>query len=647
MHSPPEPLAGEQRRQRITDTASNVVLGLVLAVLTWSFSAANLVVAIGTDGSWRSVLEMAAHRHMEFGTRIVFTYGPLGFLTAQQLNYAGTALAAFVYALLFSTALFATLVWALRRTFPLWCAVLIAYVVGGVCVATSDGAAEDILAVVLIIAVSCLNRPKSPPASVWTWAGLGIVLSVFSLIKVSLGVGIALILVIALACLPRDRVRALGALAGGAVPALGLAWFGTGNGVDNLIPFAKSSAAVTDGYAAAMSYDYPYRGYPAGLIPNRTFTYWWAAVVAVVIAAVVVTYVRGSSRRARVGLTLMTVGVVWLLFREGFVRHDRSHDLIYFAAAPLVVVAFDFGKRFGAAVLLCGLIVLTAVSCVVAGAVPSLLDQPWAAAHNFVHEATAIGSTRQRDEVMARSRQELRTQYDIPPSILASIRGHTVDIAPREQTVAWAYPGVRFDPLPIIQDYSAYTSSLDALDRDDVASPAAPRFILRLDQPPADGRNATFEPPATQLAIECRYRQVIAASAWQLLERSADDCGTTHALRTVTTGFDQWVHVPTGPAGDAVVATFRLPLGLSWKAQEAVFKPPNIFMDVNDGSESWRFVAGTASDLHVLRPASTLGYSEPFQPIAVNRFRFTVNGQGGGTSGLQVSFFEVPVVSDR
>ena len=92
----------------------------------------------------------------------------------------------------------------------------------------------------------------------------------------------------------------------------------------------------------------------------------------------------------------------------------------------------------------------------------------------------------------------------------------------QEQSAAWAYPEVHFDPLPVIQDYSAYTSYLDQLDRSYLGTPEAPRFILR--SPGAiDGRNPVFEPPATQLAIECHYHQVMATTVWQLLNEGATD----------------------------------------------------------------------------------------------------------------------------
>jgi hypothetical protein len=616
----------------------DLLVGLGLAVLTWPSSPKSLVVAFGTTGSWQSALEMAAHAGMAFGTRIAFTYGPLGFLTVQQLNYASTAFAAFLFALAFSTVLLAALVWALRRSLPLWAVIPVVYIVGDISLHADGGVPEDVYALVLIVCVALISRTSDEPAPPWIWVGLGVVLSFFSLVKVSLGIGLVAVLAITVCSLPRDRSRAVLALVLGAVPTFGLAWFATGNGFANTVPFARSSAAIISGYGPAMSKDYPY-GY---LFPNRAFAYWWAAFVVIVIGGLVFAHGRTLARRARIGIGLMTLVVVWLLFKEGFVRHDASHDVIFFAAALLMVGAFDLGPRLWPPVV-AGLIALCVATGIVAGGTPVLIHQPLASAQNFVHEATTLISPGRRTAAIDRSRRLLQKWYSVPSRMLDDMRGHTVDVAPQEQTAAWTYPGVHFDPLPVIQDYSAYTSSLDQLDRTYLATSNAPRFILRLNQPAIDGRNSAFEPPATQLAIECRYHQVMATTTWQLLERGSNRCGPTRFLGSATTGFNRWVTVPAAAPGDSIIGTFDLSLGLSWSVESAIFKPPNVLMGYNNVQEPWRFVAGTAPDPHVLRPASTLGYDAPFVPTAVGRLRFSDGDGGGGPTGIRVSFYEVPV----
>jgi len=203
---------------------------------------------------------------------------------------------------------------------------------------------------------------------------------------------------------------------------------------------------------------------------------------------------------------------------------------------------------------------------------------------------------------------------------------------------------IRFDPLPVIQDYSAYTPSLDQLDVNYLASSDAPRFILRQPGLAVDGRNPAFEPPATQLAIECRYRQVASNPSWQLLERAADRCGPLKPLGTVTTGFRHWVTVPTASAGYAIVARFQLSLGPLYGLESVVFKPASVYIEYNRrGKNSWRFVTATGPDPHLLQTGSTLGYDRGFAPVPVTSFRFSIPGGHATPSGVNVQFYEVHI----
>ena len=106
---------------------STWVLGLLAAGLTWN--VAFVGPAPGLDPSWWAGLYIAVHRGMHFGTHVIFTYGPLGFLGLPWLWYGGLAVIAFLYQAALHIALSLTLVWALRRTLHPVVALVLTFVV--------------------------------------------------------------------------------------------------------------------------------------------------------------------------------------------------------------------------------------------------------------------------------------------------------------------------------------------------------------------------------------------------------------------------------------------------------------------------------------------------------------------------------------
>ena len=622
------------RWQRVT--TSNVFLGVVLAVLAWPTSTSRLQVVNGVGTAWQAALTMASHKHMAFGSRAIFTFGPLGFLVSPGFYFEWTAVLGFVFTLVFMAVLFGALVWSLRRTIALPLAIVVAYLVGGISIVSAkyfkdSVAVEEILALVLMVCVAALGRRQDDPVALWVWGVLGGVLSLFSLVKVSLGVGIAAALVITVACLPGDRRRVVGAIVLGAVPVFAVAWFGTGNGLGNIGAYVRSSVQVIGGYGAAMSTELPGRGY----------SYWLAGVAVVLVGVFALSHMRGLPRRAKIGVGLLTLSTTWFLFKEAFVRHDY-HDLVFFVAVPLLLAAFS-PKWHSPAGLVTAMLGVVLVVTSLAGAVPTQISQPVQSARDFGQVFGTLISSHKQATLISQSRDALSKYYKLPPQMLTLMRGKTVDVSPWEQTVIWSHPHVRFDPLPVLQDYSAYTPTLDQTDVRFLASAQAPQYILRQPTAALDGRNPTFEPPATQLAIECRYREVVADPSWQLLVRRPDRCGQPRLLQTVDTGLGHWVGVPAAPPGDAVVATFELPESPWTKLESLLFKPPSVSLSVNGARHNWRFIAATGPDFHVLRVPSTLGFAPYLAPPPTRTLRFSVQGASPNTSGIKIAFYEIPM----
>jgi hypothetical protein len=668
---------------------SSAFVGVLLAAATWPGTAAGLAPQSGLDSSWQAALAMGQHHGLRFGTQIVWTYGPLGFLTTGQLYYPATATFALVFKFGLAIATFAVLVSALRRYTTLVVASVIAYVAGYPMVAMWGGV-EVVLALAFVLCVRLLSRPDDAWRTRCAWVCFGAIAALMTLEKLSLGVGVCVLASIAVACAPvRPRRVAAGLTLMSFAIVFVVGWFGTGNALSNLFAYVRGAREAPSGYSAmAMN---------PSIQPHDI-------VLAVIVGfAIVVTagiyalrLLRGTvepnvesvpprcpdgggaaateSMRSDVDDHEVSVGpsitrwtasgivgasslVTWMLFKEGFVRQD-GHRLVFFASISLILSAFAVGPRsveadrdldpsrplqMSSAIFVAALMVSSVVTFAVVGLVPAGFLDPGVSLGGFAGTLRTLASSTRRHDLIVEARTTLQRQYDVPAAMIAHTEGQTVDVDPIEQTVAWAYPGMRWDPLPTIQDYFAYTSALDRLDVDYIASPRAPRFILRQIPSSIDARLPVFDAPSTQVAIECNYRQVEISAEWQLVERGSNRCGAMQKVGRMRVAFGQPVTVPTPGRGDMIVATFDLHLPLWWRLLDTVYKPPQIAIDIDGSAQVNRFVERTASDLHVLAPASTLGYGASFSPLPIHSLTLISGAAGRSKYDVTITFYNVPV----
>ncbi|HJX47894.1 MAG TPA: hypothetical protein VJ375_08610, partial [Gaiellaceae bacterium] len=104
---------------------------LAVALGCFTFPIPQIIPSPGVDASWQAGLELAQDQGLHFGRDILFTYGPLGFLTATPLFVVWTGLAALAFALLVQVLLCRTLL-HVTRDLPAVAAVVVTYVIAAV-----------------------------------------------------------------------------------------------------------------------------------------------------------------------------------------------------------------------------------------------------------------------------------------------------------------------------------------------------------------------------------------------------------------------------------------------------------------------------------------------------------------------------------
>jgi hypothetical protein len=620
----------------VVHRASTPVLGVLLAFLTWRHT--NFLPVDSLDPSWQAALHMAAHDRVPFN-RIVFTFGPLGFLAQPEGFYASTMVLSALYVFTVQASLCAALVSVLRRTIGLPVAVIATFLL--VALGHTLGVINAVVVAVFVTAFGLLRGDHSVRTQRVLVAAGGVVAGTHLLIKLNTGVTVFIVGAVTALFVERRAWQPGAIFLVTAVGSLVTGWLVTGNGLSDLAAFFDRSWQVASGYSEAMTVE----------TGARVIFYPAAAVVIAGVVALAWRASRTWPAHRRIGLVL--AGGMWLFaaFKLGFVRHD-SHDVEFFGQVLLVggvlagAVAVPAARWWNGVPALATVAFLTAHFMASGAHALSGID-PVGELARAGEDISVLSSPASRARAVQRARTNLRSRYyHLTPSIVSVLRGHTIHIRPWETGIAWAYPEFRWQPVPVFQEYSAYTAGLDGIDAAFLRSPDAPERILT--QPLAiDIRNPDWESPAAMVAIVCHYRELLADHPWQVLGRVANRCGSERSLGVVKARVGETVSVPeTGNRNELVVARIEgLDYSMIYGLRSTLWRAPEVHVRL-DGGRRNRLVPGTARNGLIVRaPRDRLGFSQPFAPDSANLLRVERESGLGLNEDLTIEFVAIPVLN--
>jgi hypothetical protein len=547
------------------------------------------------DDSWAIALHMAHSQGLDFGRDVVFTYGPLGFLSAPLLVQGGTSSAAYAYAAVIQVALALLVFRSAARSFGIPLGFGLAFLALCLPLVISDMG-------VYIAFFGCiwlLERDEAPP---WWWLSsiAGVLAAVQLLVKLNNGLACLVLFALAVWRLPPGRLRSEGILLGSFAVSLIVLWLGTGNPLDALPDWVQRSREIVSAYTNAMALE----------DDSRREQYVAALLLLGGAAALLVPRLRFARART-IPLLLAACIYAFAYLKEGFVRHD-GHDTAFFCAFAVGILAFRWQgwARWAAAAL-----VLGAVGAVVMGPENSLskMIQPVTFGKAAVMNARDLVDFDRRDSLIESRKIVGREAFAVPPDQLALLRGHTVDVVPMATAAVWTY-GLKWQPEPILQWYMAYDGRLDQFNADAIADHGAER-ILRSRPWAVDGKEPAFEAPASYLAMLCHYRELAADSSWEVLARTANRCGEPRRLATVEARAGERITIPTAGPGELVYARVHFDRPVLDRLESLVFKPVHLPHVTLDGTQDHRFIPATADGPLVVRTPATAGLSPLFDGV--------------------------------
>ena len=596
-----------------------MVVPLVITLAAWQ--PVPLPPIGGLDPSWLAGLEMAHHAGLTFGTQVVWTYGPLGFLDDTTLWFNHLAIASIAYTITIRFGLAAAIFVCSRRTFGNVVAFLLAIIVASV-----DAALQE-----PVIALCCgvwmvTRSAENERRSLWLSGALGALSAIEVLNKQSIGVSLVALTAVTILCLPGSRGKPAAAALGAGIATFLVCWLALGQALGAVPHYLGHAIQISSGYAGAMSLG-------AG---GLGWAYTAAAVAIAVGVWAALTMTETGTTRARSGVVALWIVFCFFAFKEGFVRADPIHLEAFFAALLAGFFAFSWQPRRRPAALIAaaGLFVFA----LAAESLPfnDVVD-PTGKARIAVRQIRTVLSSSRRHALIEAGRAGIEAAEPLDGTSLALVRTRTVSVFPSELALVWAYH-LRWDPVPVLQSYAAYTSSLDQIDADFVRSARAPERLILQPNTAIDGRVPWFDEPSTSRAILCRYRVLHRTSAVAVLGRGPDRCSSERLQSRVRAAWGQRVSVPAPPDSHSLVfvkVSGVQPSGLE-RVVALLYKPATRGVILNGAPH--RLVGGTAGDGLPLRMAPGLDYPAPFnvafgaQTIAVTK------GSGAQSGGSQLTF---------
>jgi hypothetical protein len=595
-----------------------------------------IVPRTGLDPSWILGLQMALERGLDFGSDVIFTYGPLSFLDNPSVAFSGLAVIAALYAIAVRVALGVALLWATRERFD----PVVAFVLS-LAIALITGAQAQMLMLTTVVALSALVRDRPRWLAPLVIHGGGAIAAVSMLVKLNLGLGTALITLIAVLGLGAPRLRNLGSFALSFVSVGLVLWVSTGQPVFDGGDYLRSSFEVIRGYSAAMSIDDGAVGWDLA-----------AALVAMgALGAATAWTTRDLPRLNRLAALAVVTVLSLTLFKQGFVRHVGLSVAPVWASLAAAWVSLPWRRRHTGAVA-AGVAVLFAIWFPTSGQRLSEVDPVARLSENTERYRDLLDPAR-RGELRDAGAERMRSAYALDPKTLALLSGHSVDIFPWEAGIAWAYD-LDWQPRAVFQSYGAYTPYLDHRAASTLTAPGGPARVLRHSgafgpQVSIDGRVTPFDSPEVTLAMLCQFRALRTTADYQVLAPAPGRCSERRPLTTVHAAWGESVPVPPAGPREAVIVTAE---GLEPRGTERFLNlvyraaPRRVILTIDGHQGSYRLAPAGATTGLLLQVPPRLDLPSPYN-LAVNaeQIGFERDG-GGGADGLTLRFYAVPLRSE-
>ncbi len=548
------------------------------------------------DTSWAWMMGYALQHHLQWGKSIVFTYGPLGFLTHSYFysDHMLWGLAA-TARLISWFALGLGLACILRRLAPddkpfarTTVPVALAWSIGARFLHLSTQSA--VIGVLLL--VLALAEEDSGALAV-ELALAGALLGFGSLIKATALI-VSLFALLVYPALWWYAGRRKSALLLALLPLLTFLisfcalWWISSQSFAHLPAYIRGTWAIVTGYTPSMSIT----GMPLQILSALM-------ILSLLAGAAVALHVAG--RKLRMAQCLLLGGLAFWAWKEGFTLQDWGffrHPMTFYGTALLIAStgAVLLSKEKIRYVRTC---VYSAYALALAFSIPGYPTLSLSYTNvftNYEHYFALISSESRRAAEQSSQTAAIRRQFYLSNGVLNAVGHGSVNVIPWSLMVVQGY-GMHLVASPIMQTYSAYTPYLDQMNARQVWDGRSADKII-YSYIVFDTRYPPFSEPATFRALLACYRtEEYTRGPYAVLSHAACAPPTTLATNKPFEGaIGRWIAVPQ----KASYARIDVHTTLIWHLASIVYKPVyvRIFLRLSDGSVRgpYRFIYPVAGD---------------------------------------------------
>jgi hypothetical protein len=589
--------------------------------------------APGLDPSWVYAINELPRTGAIFGRDVVFSFGPLGHLLV-PVDVGSNLVQAAAMAVTAWAAILAVALYHYRRHRRV--APLLVFIVALLFAPAVGLIYEYRLLVLLALLLSIPTEDRK----VWRIAaGLaGVLAGILVFAKVSSGLAAIVMLGLASgAWIVRREVRVAYILAGVALPfvaTIALLTLVLLGGFGTLLVWIGTAWEFSAGYSEAMSYPGP------GSI---------LLLVAGTIAVYAIAAILMSRRELRATPMALALGALVLLaLRHGIVRHyGRFVPAIVLAALASLVLAL--GSRRATAIGLGALLIVTGLTLgmtAIESCMCTWRPDVMGPAQGLTSLSRFVQMPEARQDLARESSRQLADDR-LPYEMVAAIRvaGGSVDVIPWEIAFT-AANDLPWEPNPVLQTYSAFTSSLDLWTADHFASREAPESLL-VQFTDIDARHPMAAAPAVWRTVLERYRPSgvpIASGPFGevalFVHRQRPAEMRLQPMGETSAHIGERVEIPT--SSHLVFGSLRLQHDLSGRLAGLLWRVDPLLLDLelaDGGVITVRFLPSTARDGILLnRLPMTLEELVNLYAGTLPRELVALRIHGAGTSSFEPKF---------